>query len=60
LTRNRSITPIGIGRAHNATPVTALTRDLHITILATDTGEILRELTLDPTRRYQPRTPENP
>lgn len=51
---------IGIGRAYNGTPVTALIRDLEITVLATDTGEILRELTLDPNRRYQPRTTGNP
>jgi hypothetical protein len=29
--------------------------DLHITVIAADTGEILRDLVLDPTRNYQPR-----
>jgi len=33
--------------------VLVLVRDLHIRVL-TDTGELLRELTLDPTRDYQP------
>ena len=32
-----------------------LIHDLHITVIATETGEILRDLTLDPTRDYQPR-----
>jgi transposase InsO family protein len=51
---------IGIGRAHNGQPITALVHDLNITIIHTTTGEILRQLTLDTTRRYQPRTTENP
>jgi transposase InsO family protein len=51
---------IGLGRAHNGQPITALVHDLNITIIHTTTGEILRQLTLDTTRRYQPRTTENP
>ncbi|UFU04082.1 hypothetical protein LQF12_05690 [Ruania suaedae] len=31
-----------------------LIADLDITIINAATGEILRELTLDPTKRYQP------
>jgi hypothetical protein len=31
-----------------------LIRELDIRIIAEDTGELLRELTLDPTRDYQP------
>ena len=46
---------IGLGAAHAGTPVRLLIHDLHITVINTDTGEILRDLTLDPTRDYQPR-----
>jgi len=45
---------IGIGRAHKHQPVIALIDDLNIRIIHTTTGELLRELTLDTTRRYQP------
>jgi transposase InsO family protein len=51
---------IGIGRAHNATTVKALVNGLDITIIDATTGEVLRQLTLDPTRRYQPQTAKNP
>ena len=44
---------IGIGRAHKHTPVTLLVADLDIRVIATQTGELLRHLTLDPTRDYQ-------
>ena len=45
---------IGIGKAHTGRRVLLLVADLHIRII-TDEGELLRELTLDPTRDYQPR-----
>lgn len=45
---------IGIGRTHARTRVIVLVQDLQIRIVDTTTGELLRELTLDPTRRYQP------
>ena len=45
---------IGIGRAHAAKTVLALIDDLDIRIIDTTTGELLRHLTLDPTRDYQP------
>ena len=45
---------IGIGRTHAGTYVRLLVQDLDITIINATTGEILRELTLDPTRDYQP------
>jgi transposase InsO family protein len=45
---------IGIGRAHTGTPVIALIDDLDIRIINTQTGELLRRLTLDTTRNYQP------
>ncbi|MDR0488329.1 MAG: IS481 family transposase [Propionibacteriaceae bacterium] len=47
---------IGIGRTHTGTLVTMLIQDLQITIINTATGEILRDLILDPTRDYQPHT----
>jgi len=45
---------IGIGRTHARTPVTLLIQDLHVRVIAAATGELLRELTIDPTRDYQP------
>ncbi len=45
---------IGIGRAHNGRAVKLLVADLDIRILAADTGELIRRLTLDPNRDYQP------
>jgi hypothetical protein len=46
---------IGIGRTHARTRVLLLIHDLQITIINAATGELLRELTLDPTKDYQPR-----
>lgn len=51
---------IGLGRALNTRPVTALVHGLNITVIDATTGELLRELTLDTTRRYQPQTRRNP
>jgi hypothetical protein len=45
---------IGIGRTYAGTHVLLLVQDLNIRILNAATGELLRELTLDPTRDYQP------
>jgi transposase InsO family protein len=45
---------IGIGRAHKRQPVMLLIADLDIRVIHRDTGEVLRHLTLDPTRNYQP------
>lgn len=44
---------IGIGRTHTGTRVLALVQDLDIRIIDAATGELLRELALDPTKRYQ-------
>jgi hypothetical protein len=44
---------IGIGRTHTGTRVTVLAQDRDIRIVDAATGELLRELTLDPTKRYQ-------
>ena len=46
---------IGLGKSRAGTPVQLLIRDLDVTIIDTTTGEILRELTIDTTRDYQPR-----
>jgi len=51
---------IGIGRAHARTHVIMLVEDLDIRIIHAATGELLRELTLDPRRDYQPQNPRNP
>jgi transposase InsO family protein len=45
---------IGTGRTHARTRVLLLVRDLHIRVINAATGELLRELTLDPDRNYQP------
>ncbi len=45
---------IGIGKAHTGRRVLMLVADLHVRVI-TDDGELLRDLTLDPTRDYQPR-----
>jgi hypothetical protein len=44
----------GIGRAHAGTHVLLLIQHLHIRVIGAATGELLRELTLDPARNYQP------
>jgi transposase InsO family protein len=45
---------IGIGRTHAGTHVILLIHDLHARIIDAVTGELLRELTLDLARDYQP------
>jgi transposase InsO family protein len=45
---------IGVGRIHYRTRVLILVQDLNIKIIDAATGELLRELVLDPTRDYQP------
>jgi transposase InsO family protein len=45
---------IGIGRTHTGTHVLVLVNDLHVTIINAATGELLRELTIDTSRDYQP------
>ena len=46
---------IGVGRTHARTRVLMLIHDLNITIINAATGELIRQLALDPTRDYQPR-----
>ncbi|WP_375003455.1 integrase core domain-containing protein [Aeromicrobium sp. CTD01-1L150] len=45
---------IGIGRTHARTHVIMLIHDLHVRIVNATTGELLRELKVDPERDYQP------
>jgi hypothetical protein len=47
---NGKLHHIGIGMTHARTPVLMLVQDLHIRIINAATGELLRELTLDPAR----------
>jgi hypothetical protein len=45
---------IGIGHRWTSTRVLMLIHELNIRIIAEDTGELIRQLILDPTRDYQP------
>jgi transposase InsO family protein len=45
---------IGVGRTHARTHIILLVQDLDVRIIDAATGELLRQLTLDPTRNYQP------
>jgi transposase InsO family protein len=45
---------IGIGRTHARTRVLLLVQDLHVRVINAATGELLRDLTLDPSTDYQP------
>ena len=47
---------IGIGRTHKGTHVILLIQDLNVHVVNAITGELLRELTIDPSKDYQPRT----
>jgi transposase InsO family protein len=54
LRHNGRLHHIGIGRPHAGTPIILLIHDLDIRIIHAATGEIIRTLTLDPQRQYQP------
>jgi hypothetical protein len=45
---------IGIGRTYAGTYVILLVQDLEVRVVHAATGELLRELTIDPLRDYQP------
>ena len=45
---------IGVGRTHAGTCVILLIQDLHVRVVNALTGELLRDLILDPNRDYQP------
>ncbi|GAA3707907.1 hypothetical protein GCM10022224_086830 [Nonomuraea antimicrobica] len=50
---------IGIGRTHARTHVILLIDDLHVRVVNAITGELLREMTIDPTRDHQPQVNPN-
>jgi transposase InsO family protein len=52
---NGKLHHISIGRAHARTRVLMLIHDLDVRIINAATGELIRHLTIDPTRDYQPR-----
>lgn len=61
LRHNSRLHHIGIGRTHAGTCVILLVQDLQIRVVNAATGELLRDLILDPTRDYQPtRAPKGP
>jgi transposase InsO family protein len=51
---NSRLHHVGIGRTYEGTGVILLVQDLHITVINAITGEVLRELTLNPHTDYQP------
>jgi len=53
LRHNGRLHHIGIGRTHARTHVLILVHDLQIRVVDAATGELLRELVLDPTKDYQ-------
>ena len=46
---------IGVGHAHKGKPVILLVNGLDVRVISRD-GELLRQLTLDPSRDYQPQS----
>jgi phosphoribosyl 1,2-cyclic phosphodiesterase len=60
LRHNGRLHHIGIGRTHARTHVVLLIADLEIRVANAATGELLRQLTLNPDRDYQPQQPKNP
>jgi transposase InsO family protein len=55
LRHNSRLHHIGLGAAHRGTRIMLLIDDLHVRVIGRDTGQLIRELTLDPNRDYQPR-----
>jgi hypothetical protein len=55
-----SLHHIGVGRTHARTPILMLINGLDIRIIHANTGEIIRELTLNPAVDYQTRGLRNP
>jgi hypothetical protein len=45
---------IGVGRTYAGTHILLLAQDRNIRVIDAATGELLRQLTLDPARNYQP------
>ena len=59
---NSRLHHIGLGARMAGTPISLLIDDLHIRVIHRHTGQLIRELILDPTRDYQPRglPPDHP
>jgi hypothetical protein len=51
---------LGIGRSHAGQPVLMLIHDQHVITSHAETGEVLTEHHIDPTRDYQRPTRQNP
>ena len=51
---------IGIGRPHAGTHVLLLVHDLEVRVVNAATGELLTELTINPSKDYQPQNPQKP
>ena len=49
---------IGIGRTYARTRVILLVQDLRVRVVDAATGELLRELTINPDLDYQPQSPK--
>ena len=45
---------IGLGAEHRGTRVVILSHDLDVRVIDHTTGELIRKLTIDPTKDYQP------
>jgi transposase InsO family protein len=60
LRHNGRLHHIGVGRTHARTPILMLINDLDIRIIHATTGEIIRELILNPAVDYQPRGVRKP
>jgi transposase InsO family protein len=54
LRHNSKLHHIGIGRAHKGRPIKLLIADQNIRVIDQQTGQLIRELTLNPNRDYQP------
>jgi transposase InsO family protein len=48
---------IGVGRTYARTRVILLVQDLHVRVVNAATGELLRDLIVDPNKDYQPKNP---
>jgi hypothetical protein len=59
LRHNGRLHHIGVGRTHARTPILMLINGLHIRIIHATTGELIRELTLNPAVDYQARGVRN-
>jgi len=47
---------IGLGARHKGTTVVVLVADRDVRVVSAAEGELLRHLTLDPTKNYQPQS----